>query len=175
MQNKIKRIILLFIITLLFVQTILSLSNKYIEKDVSYVTIEDENEYIVRVYGDCKNLIQIKEGVIITITNKTSNKEIARVKLFEIGENDPSCGYCGLTSNDNNFTLEAVLSFRHIYLTFSNIEENRFVLTKFFESYVVSRTAEEIEIKEKEHIITKTISFSDMNEDLLTKLLSDEI
>lgn len=55
MQNKIKRIILLFIITLLFVQTILSLSNKYIEKDVSYVTIKDENEYIVRVYGDCKN------------------------------------------------------------------------------------------------------------------------
>lgn len=173
MQNKIKRIILLFIITLLFVQTILSLSNKYIEKDVSYVTIEDENEYIVRVYGDCKNLIQIKEGVIITITNKTSNKEIARVKLFEIGENDPSCGYCGLTSNDNNFTLEAVLSFRHIYLTFTNMGENRFVLTKFFD--VVSRTSEEIEIKDKDHIITKTISFSDMNEDLLTKLLSDEI
>ena len=139
------------------------------------VTLRDGNEYIVRVYGDSKNQIQIKEGVIITITNKVSNKEIARVKHFEIDENYPSCWYCGLTSNAGNFTLEAVLSFRHIYLTFSNIEENTFVLTKFFESYVVSRTSEEIEIKEREHIITKTISFSDMNEDLLNKLLLDEI
>ena len=49
------------------------------------------------------------------------------------------------------------------------------MLTRFFESYVVSRTSEEIEIKEEEHIIAKTISFSDMNEDLLIKLLSDEI
>lgn len=94
---------------------------------------------------------------------------------MNIDENDPSCGYCGLTSNAGSFTLEAVLSFRHIYLTFSNIEENSFVLTKFFESYVVSRTSEEIEMKERDHIITKTISFSDMDEDLLTKLLSDEI
>lgn len=175
MQNKVKRIILLFIITLLFVQTIFSFSNEYIETDVSYVTAKDGNEYIVRVYEDCKKQIQKKEGVIVTITNKTSNKEIARVKLFEIDDNDPSCGYCGLTSNDNNFTLEAVLSFRHIYLTFTNMGENRFVLTEFFESYVVSRTSEEIEMKDEEHIIAKTIFFSDMNEDVLTKLLSDEI
>lgn len=53
--------------------------------------------------------------------------------------------------------------------------ENRFVLTEFFESYVVSRTSEEIEMKDEEHIIAKTIFFSDMNEDVLTKLLSDEI
>ncbi len=158
---------------LLSVQTIFSFPNKYIEKDVSYITMKDGNEYIVQVYGDSKN--QTKEGVIITITNKNSSEEIARVKLFEIDENDPSCGYCGLNAKDGGFTLEAVLSFRHIYLTFTNIEENRFVLTSFFESYVVSRTSEEIEIKEEEHIIAKTISFSDMNEDLLIKLLSDEI
>lgn len=175
MQNKIKKIILLFFIVLLFAQTIFSLENRYAEKDMTSVTSKDGNEYIVRVYGDCKNQIQIKEGVIITITNKISNKEIARVKLFEINENDPSCGYCGLTSNASNFTLEAVLSFRHIYLTFSNIEENSFVLTKFFESYIVSRVSEEIEMKDEDHIITKAISFSDMNEDLLIKLLSDEI
>ena len=173
MQNKIKRIILLIIIFLLFFQTSFSYSNKYLEKDVSYITLKDGNDYIVRVYADCKK--QIKEGVIITITNKNSSEEIARVKLFEIDENDPSCGYCGLNAKDGGFTLEAVFSFRHIYLTFTNIEENRFVLTRFFESYVVSRTSEEIEIKEEEHIIAKTISFSDMNEDLLIKLLSDEI
>ena len=175
MQNKTKKTILLFFIVLLFAQAVFSLQNRYSEKDMTSVTLKDGNEYIVRVYGDSKNQIQIKEGVIITITNKISNKEIARAKLFEIDENDPSCGYCGLTSNAGSFTLEAVLSFRHIYLTFSNIEENSFVLTKFFESYVVSRTSEEIEIKEKERIITKTISFSDMNEDLLNKLLSEEI
>ena len=173
MKNKVKKMIFLFIMALLSVQNIFSFPNKYIEKDVSYITMKDGNEYIVRIYGDSKN--QIKEGVIITITNETSNKEIARVKLFEIDANDASCGYCGLTSKDGSFTLEAVLSFRHIYLTFTNIKENRFVLTKFFESYVVSRTSEEIEIKEEEHIISKTIYFSDMNEDLLTELLSDEI
>ena len=170
MQNKIKHIILLFIIFLLFSQTSFSYSNKYLEKDVAYVTSREGKNYIVRIYEDCKK--QIKEGVIITLTNKNSSEEFARVKLFEIDENDSSCGYCGLSSKDGSFTLEAVLSFRHIYLTFTNIEENSFVLTRFFESYVVSRISEEIEIKEEEHIITKTISFSDMNEDLLIKLLS---
>ena len=54
MQNKIKRIILLIIIFLLFFQTSFSYSNKYLEKDVSYITLKDGNDYIVRVYADCK-------------------------------------------------------------------------------------------------------------------------
>ncbi len=174
MQYKIKNTNILLFVAPLSVQTVSS-QNRYAEKDMAYVASKDGNEYIVRVYADCKNQIQIKEGVVITITNKISNTEIARVKLFEVNENDPSCGYGGLTSDAGSFTLEAVLSFRHIYLTFSNIEENSFMLTKFFESYVVSRVAEEIEMKDKDHIITKTISFGDMNEDVLIKLLSDEI
>ena len=70
--------------------------------------------------------------------------------------------------------IEVIISFtkNSIYL---EITPNSSKLTRFFESYVVSRISEEIEIKEEEHIITKTISFSDMNEDLLIKLLSDEI
>ena len=78
-----KKTILLFFIVLLFAQAIFSLQNRYSEKDMTSVTLRDGNEYIVRVYGDSKNQIQIKEGVIITITNKISNKEIARAKLFE--------------------------------------------------------------------------------------------
>ena len=57
MQNKIKRIILLIIIFLLFFQTSFSYSNKYLEKDVSYITLKDGNDYIVRVYADCKKQI----------------------------------------------------------------------------------------------------------------------
>ena len=65
MKNKVKKILFLFIMALLSVQNIFSFPNKYIEKDVSYITMKDGNEYIVQVYGDSKK--QTKEGVIITI------------------------------------------------------------------------------------------------------------